>query len=124
MWRDSDIFDYVCVTPETRSQVAADNAAAVSRWVEGDYGPHTCVTGYVWRMAYDGDQVCVTPAQRSQLVRTTPPRVRGGPAGGLTGTGGSRRTEEPVLKWHVGGYLGPPGLARERGRRAAEIRTC
>jgi hypothetical protein len=68
VWREASPTDQVCVTPETRSQVAADNAAAVSRWVDGDYGPHTCVAGYVWRKAYEGDQVCATPAQREQAA--------------------------------------------------------
>jgi hypothetical protein len=48
--------------------VAADNAAAPSRWVNGPYGPHTCINGYVWREAFTGDDVCVTGAQRSQAA--------------------------------------------------------
>jgi len=68
VWRDADQSDYVCVTPATRSQVAADNAAAASRWTNGPYGPHTCISGYVWREAFAGDDVCVTPAQRAQAA--------------------------------------------------------
>ena len=29
---------------------------------------HTCISGYVWREAFEGDLVCVTPAVRD-LVR-------------------------------------------------------
>ena len=36
--------------------------------MNGAYGPHTCVQGYVWREAYAGDDVCVTGAQRSQAA--------------------------------------------------------
>lgn len=68
VWREARPGDLVCVTPATRSQVAADNAVAASRWTNGPYGPHTCVTGYVWREAFTGDDVCVTPAQRSQAA--------------------------------------------------------
>ncbi|GIH68335.1 hypothetical protein [Sphaerimonospora thailandensis] len=31
-----------------------------------DYGPDTCLQGYVWREARVGDVVCVTPATRAQ----------------------------------------------------------
>lgn len=31
-----------------------------------DYGPYTCLQGYVWREAVPGDKVCVTPATREQ----------------------------------------------------------
>ncbi|MFB7618675.1 hypothetical protein [Kitasatospora sp. NPDC056181] len=68
VWRDGDFRDYTCVTPTTRSQAVADNAARYSRWVSGPYGPHTCTSGYVWREAWPGDDVCVTPAVRSQAA--------------------------------------------------------
>jgi len=68
VWREGDVRDYVCVTGATRSQTAADNAAATSRWVVGPYGPHTCVYGYVWRGAWPGDDVCVTGTVRSQAA--------------------------------------------------------
>jgi hypothetical protein len=41
--------------------VTADSASAV-----GDYGPNTCLEGYVWREAFPGDLVCVTPDRRQQ----------------------------------------------------------
>ena len=65
VWREARPGDLVCVLGSTRSQAAADNAAAASRWVNGPYGPHTCIQGYVWREAFAGDDVCVTPANRS-----------------------------------------------------------
>ena len=34
----------------------------------GDYGPDTCVEGYVWREAFSGDHVCVTPQIRTQAA--------------------------------------------------------
>lgn len=54
-----------------------------SRWVNGAYGPHTCIQGYVWREAWAGDDVCVTGAQRTQAkadnaqVRNRVARVSG-----------------------------------------------
>jgi hypothetical protein len=69
VWREANPSDQVCVTVAERSQVAADNAAAPSRWVNGAFGPHTCINGYVWRQAFTSpafDYVCVTPGQRSQ----------------------------------------------------------
>lgn len=66
VWREARPGDVVCVTPATRAQARADNAAAASRWVNGPYGPHTCRPGYVWREAFGGDDVCVTPAVRAQ----------------------------------------------------------
>jgi len=58
----------VCVTPATRSQAAADNAAAASLLCTAAYGPDTCAQGYVWREAFTNDHVCVTPAVRSQVA--------------------------------------------------------
>jgi len=34
-----------------------------------DYGPATCLNGYVWREAYPGDTVCVTPATRTRAAQ-------------------------------------------------------
>ncbi|WP_432932695.1 hypothetical protein ACQPZZ_15625 [Microbispora sp. CA-135349] len=34
-----------------------------------DYGPDTCVSGYVWREARPSDHVCVTPAVRTQTAK-------------------------------------------------------
>ena len=31
-----------------------------------DYGPNTCLTGFVWREAFAGDVVCVPPSTRSR----------------------------------------------------------
>jgi len=33
-----------------------------------DFGPDTCVSGFVWREAYSGDNVCVTPDVRAQAA--------------------------------------------------------
>jgi hypothetical protein len=32
-----------------------------------DYGPNTCLNGFVWRAAFTGDVVCVTPETRHQV---------------------------------------------------------
>jgi len=36
-----------------------------------DYGPDTCLNGFVWRDAVPGDHVCVTPATRSRAAGET-----------------------------------------------------
>ena len=70
VWREATSSDHVCVTPETRSQAAADNAAAASRREPngGAYGPDTCRQGFVWRVARPEDLVCVTPERRDQTA--------------------------------------------------------
>jgi hypothetical protein len=70
VWRQAYSGDYVCVTPATRAQAAADNAAAVSRVQTGGgaYGQYTCVQGYVWRQAVPDDYTCVTPEVRAQAA--------------------------------------------------------
>lgn len=69
VWRVANASDLVCVTPESRQRVAAENASAASRVdPRGAYGPASCVSGFVWREAFAGDTVCVTPEVRS-LVR-------------------------------------------------------
>ena len=60
--------DKVCVTPTSKTQADADNAAADSRKLVTAYGATACKVGYVWREAYSGDVVCVTPATRSQAA--------------------------------------------------------
>jgi hypothetical protein len=34
-----------------------------------DYGPNTCLNGFVWREAYSGDVVCVAPATRTRAAQ-------------------------------------------------------
>jgi hypothetical protein len=70
VWREARPGDTVCVTPDVRSQTAAQNAAAPQHKEPngGTYGPNTCKQGFVWRDAFGGDQVCVVPAVRSQAA--------------------------------------------------------
>ncbi len=60
--------DKICVTPTSKAQADADNAAADSRKLVTVYGVTACKVGYVWREAYAGDVVCVIPATRSQAA--------------------------------------------------------
>lgn len=60
--------DKVCVSPASKAQADADNAAASSRTLVGTYGADACAVGYVWRDAFSGDHVCVTAATRSQAA--------------------------------------------------------
>lgn len=70
VWREAFPGDTVCVTPQTRSQAAADNAQAAARRSPngGPYGPDTCKSGFVWREARPEDHVCVTPETRAQTA--------------------------------------------------------
>ena len=63
VWRLADSTDHVCVTPQTRSQAAADNAAQGRKNANG-----TCIQGFVWRLADSTDHVCVTPQIRAQTA--------------------------------------------------------
>ena len=67
VWREAFHGDYVCVTTATRSQAAADDAAAVGRVQPGGgaYGKYTCKQGYVWRQIVQADYVCVSYAVRA-----------------------------------------------------------
>lgn len=52
----------------------------------GDYGPDTCLQGYVWRDAFPGDHVCVTGATRSQAASdNSQAAARRSPTGGPYG---------------------------------------
>ena len=89
VWRDAYDGDHVCVTPDTRTQARADNAAAASRREPngGAYGPDTCRQGFVWRVARPEDLVCVTPERRDQTAndnsQASQRRVLGGDDPGL-----------------------------------------
>lgn len=68
VWREAFTGDHVCVTPDQRTLVAEDNAAAPTRVDPGGaYGPNTCISGYVWRVARPEDLVCVTPEERTRV---------------------------------------------------------
>lgn len=70
VWREALANDYVCVTPQARDRVAAENRTAASRRnPNGAYGPNSCKPGYVWREAFAGDTVCVTPEIRGEVQR-------------------------------------------------------
>lgn len=58
--RDAYKGDKVCVTPQTRQQVEADNRAAAQRRAPNGL----CIKGYVWRRADPQDHVCVTAGTR------------------------------------------------------------
>jgi hypothetical protein len=70
VWREAGPQDYVCVTPNVRSQAAYDNSQASARRNPngGPYGLDTCLQGYVWRGAFANDHVCVTPDIRTQAA--------------------------------------------------------
>lgn len=69
VWREARTGDTVCVTPDVRDQVAAQNAnAGANKDPSQAYGPESCSQGYVWRQAFDGDTICVTPAVRSATL--------------------------------------------------------
>lgn len=80
VWRQVRPDDLVCVLPQVRAQVQADNQLAVQRRVGGFRHslcePGTpcrepvqriaCQPGFVWREAVANDFICVTPAARAQ----------------------------------------------------------
>ena len=69
VWREAFDGDHVCVTPEQRAQVQADNAAADSRKdPSAGFGPDGCASGFVWRAARTEDLVCVTSEERAQVA--------------------------------------------------------
>ncbi len=52
----------------------------------GNYGPDTCLEGYVWRDAFPGDHVCVTGATRAQAASdNSQAAARRSPTGGAYG---------------------------------------
>lgn len=62
--------DPVCVYPNQRDRVRAEDNAAISRREPngGAYGFPTCRPNYVWRNALVNDLVCVTPEARTQAA--------------------------------------------------------
>src|SRR4051812_33350064 len=51
-----------------------------------DFGPDTCLQGYVWRGATAADHVCVTPAVRTQVANDNAlAAARRSPGGGPYG---------------------------------------
>ncbi len=66
--------DEVCVLPDSAAQVIEDNAEVTQLRRKpnppgGPYGENTCLSGFVWRDAYDGDQICVTGETRTRTAQ-------------------------------------------------------
>jgi len=85
VWRAAFKDDHACVSPITRDEAAADNAAAKSHtdpaflYIRTDI----CIQGYVWRQANPDDHVCVTPETRAETRRDNalaPSRIAGASA--------------------------------------------
>jgi hypothetical protein len=53
----------VLAVPSIAVSLAATATAALTN---GDFGPDTCLNGFVWREAVPTDHVCVTPTVRTQ----------------------------------------------------------
>ena len=71
VWREAGKADTVCVTPESRSLAAQENAQADARRDPngGFYGPDTCLMGFVWRESVANDHVCVTGERRASVAQ-------------------------------------------------------
>jgi hypothetical protein len=68
------------------NMLIASLPAAAPVGAQADYGPDTCVLGFVWREAFNNDHVCVTPETRAQAARdNTLAASRRNPNGGPYG---------------------------------------
>lgn len=56
------------ITAETGLSPIVDNVSAKTHTTQCDYGPDTCLPGYVWREAYPGDRTCVVGSTRAQAA--------------------------------------------------------
>jgi hypothetical protein len=52
------------IIPAAIAALALPSAASAA-----DYGPNTCLNGFVWREAFSGDAVCVPPATRTRAAQ-------------------------------------------------------
>jgi hypothetical protein len=65
---------------------AATTMGASSAFADGDYGPDTCLNGWVWREVVPTDHVCVTTDERRQVaLDNAQAAARRNPAGGPYG---------------------------------------
>lgn len=55
-------------TAQPAAVTSMSHQAAPTASAAGDFGPDTCLQGWVWRDARPGNHVCVTPATRSQAA--------------------------------------------------------
>src|SRR5689334_15720680 len=70
VWREAFRGDYVCVSPESRSQAARENSDPA--------GAEPCRPGTVWREAGRSDHVCVQVARRSAVAEENRRAANGG----------------------------------------------
>jgi hypothetical protein len=66
VWREANLNDHVCVSPQTRAQTITDTKLQSDRIVPGS--SETCKKGFVWREADATDHICVTLKTRDQVV--------------------------------------------------------
>jgi len=68
------------------SIAAALALTAPAALADGDFGPDTCLNGFVWREAVATDHVCVTPTVRTQTrLDNSQAAMRRSPSGGPFG---------------------------------------
>jgi hypothetical protein len=66
--------------------VALSAVGSIAAHAAGDWGPDTCLEGYVWREAVPGDHACVTPTVRGATAYDNTQAVaRRSPTGGAWG---------------------------------------
>ena len=66
-------WDKACVWRAEAARIKQENETAPQFWVDGEYGPHSCKPGYVWREAVERDDVCVLPERRQAIRDGTNP---------------------------------------------------
>lgn len=130
VWREAYSGDTVCVTPQRRSSVLQENAAARSHVNPsgGAYGRDTCLDGYVWRQARDMDHVCVPPQSRT-IVAQENEQARHAAGARTTGCNSAascrqladnRRKQAAELKQKIAARKADLAAAKESQRRALE----
>src|ERR1051325_1529575 len=104
----------------------ASAVTALAASAAGDYGPDTCLVGWVWRGATSSDHVCVSSAERDQVTAdNAQAAARREPDGGAFGRDTCLQGyvwREAVADDHVCVVPATRDLARAQNAQAASRR--
>ncbi len=113
VWREANVQDHVCVTPQARAQVQQDNQLATSRLAAP--GSDACKAGFVFREANVQDHVCVTSQTRAQVQQDN------GVGATLISTATSAASPSPLVIKPAAPKGAPPSLPSAVGGSQTNI---
>ncbi|KAL3119954.1 hypothetical protein niasHT_007082 [Heterodera trifolii] len=69
VWRNLDVYDYVCVTERRKQNAQREDKYSTSRTTAEKQNATHCVEPFLPRKAFPGDKICVSAAEKFRVFR-------------------------------------------------------